>query len=89
MKIIKEYVPTQKIIILRSNTYASNLQYFLNLLDEARKDFPQIDLKPEDIEIVHYGGRHYRRTFGIEFRNDKEVEVPEEYFRNRKTELVL
>lgn len=66
MKIIKEYCQAGKRCIIRTDTYVSTLQHFLDLLEEARQDFP--DLKPEDVEIKHYGGIRYAGTYGIEFK---------------------
>lgn len=63
MDIIKEYVGNQ--VVLRSNTYANNLAYFLKLFKEANKDFTGLDEKM--IRVVKYGGQHYRHMMGIEF----------------------
>ncbi len=52
-------------IIIRSNCYGSSIGYINKLVDEAKKDFKGIDV--DSINIVHYGGRHYAGTFGIEF----------------------
>ena len=72
--------------VVRTDTYAKTLQHFLNLLAEARKDFP--DLSAREVEVVHYGGRHYRGTFGIEFSAKKD-EVPRSYGIIRNLELTL
>jgi endonuclease III-like uncharacterized protein len=89
MTIIKEilrYTPekqTQPVsmyqhrIVVRSNTYGSNLAHLQELFDEVKKDFPHIT--PETADIKHYGGRHYKGTYGIEFNIDIEVKVPEGY----------
>lgn len=72
MEIIKEFLKDEHdipnrtgVCVIRTNTYAKNIQYFNELHSVAIRDFPT--LKPETIEVVHYGGIHYKRTFGIEF----------------------
>lgn len=52
-------------IIIRSLRYGSSIGYFNKLVEQAKKDFPNINV--ESIEVVQYGGRHYARTYGIEF----------------------
>lgn len=65
MKIIKEYCPEARTCILRTNTYANTLQHINMLVEEAKKDFP--NLLDESIVIVKYAGISYARTYGIEF----------------------
>lgn len=55
--------------LIRTNCYSSMLDHFLWLLEEAKKDFPE--LKPEDVEIKEYGGRSFAGTFGIEWTMDR------------------
>ena len=52
-------------IILRSMYYGSRFGHINKFIEEAKKDFPGIDV--DSIEIVQYGGRHYKGTFGVEF----------------------
>ncbi|MDO8599326.1 MAG: hypothetical protein Q7S02_04410 [bacterium] len=51
--------------VIRTDTYASSVAHFQLLLEEARRDFPA--LEPKDAEVIHYAGRRYSGTFGIEF----------------------
>jgi hypothetical protein len=53
------------------------LSFFLGLFDEAVADFPSLVQK--DVAIVHFGGRHYSGTFGIEFDAPSLEAVPEAY----------
>lgn len=53
------------IFILRKNTYSSTLAKFLELYNEARKEFP--NLQTDEVRVVHFGGERYKYTFGIEF----------------------
>jgi hypothetical protein len=61
------YKSTQDCTIfsIRTNYYASDLEYFLNLFEIAKKDFPE--LKEEDVKFVHYGGQRIKGIFGLEF----------------------
>jgi hypothetical protein len=75
MEIIKEY--RDCIVVLRTKTYAKTLGYFVELFNEAKKDFPQLD--PDNVQVVKYGGRYYKGTMGIEFEivGDKPVDYRE------------
>ncbi len=73
--------------VIRTDTYAHSLDHMLKLFDVAKKDFP--DLKPEDVEVVHYGGQCYAKTHGLEFDNPKGTTVPEEYKTIRQLEFTL
>jgi hypothetical protein len=75
-------------VIIRTNTYASTFAHFQMLFDEVKKDFPT--LIPESANIVHYGGRHYKGTYGIEFKiNEFEIPVPAEYKEVSSVEFAL
>lgn len=63
--IIKEFYADENICILRLDHYGRQLSHVMELVLEARKDFPT--LKDEDITTVVYGGNYYSRTIGIEF----------------------
>lgn len=76
--IIKEYCKLRAHLmdqpirfILRREDYSHRLNKIIELYDEARRDFPNLPLA--DVEIVQYGGRRYRRTFGIEFTLDTPI----------------
>lgn len=75
MRIIKER--TEKHCVLRTESYSHTLAHIEMLFEEAKKDFPS--LKPEDVELVYYGGERYARTNGIEFIVPNGAPVPEEY----------
>mgnify|MGYP001585527110 CR=1 FL=1 len=79
--------PYQPRIIIRTNTYGSNFAHFKMLFDEVKKDFPFIT--PEKADIKHYGGRHYKGTYGIEFNIDSEVKVPDAYKPIHEVEYTL
>lgn len=64
-------------IVIRTNTYGSNFAHFQKLFNEVKKDFPHIT--PEIADIFHYGGRHYKGTYGIEFNIDIAIKVPDGY----------
>lgn len=77
---------TSAICIIRLDHYGHSAQVFKDLVDEVLKDFPEFPL--EEISIAHYGGSHYRRTYGVEFRVDV-ANVPSTYERVLTTELRL
>lgn len=76
MDIIKEHVKNENgaRCIIRTNTYAKSFGHFCMLVNEARKDF---DVADEEVDVVHYGGQSYARTFGIEFNTTQQI--PEAY----------
>lgn len=76
MQIIKEFCPKYNSFILRTQTYAHTLSHFEYLFAVARNDFP--GLSKNDVEIIHYGGKTYKRTFGIEFVI-YDIDVPNDY----------
>jgi hypothetical protein len=70
MKIIKEFCKAADVCVIRTDSYAHNLEHILNLCSEASRDFPE--LEPDMIQVVQYGGDRYARTFGIEFHPGKQ-----------------
>ncbi len=74
--VIKEYCPSVGKVVVRSSMYAHSLQYLLDLLGEAQEDFPT--LSADSVTVVHFSGRHYKGTFGIEFGAQAE-DVPSHY----------
>lgn len=80
MNIIKEYCPSAKTVVIRSDSYGSSMSYIQKLLNEARKDF---DVNLDTCTVVHFGGERYANTFGIEFPAD---DAPEEYIRINQLE---
>ncbi len=89
MDFIKEYQPVVEQFpgrcVIRTNTYCKNFSHICFLVAEAKKDFP--DLKDNLIEIAHYGGQHYKGTFGIEFTPTGEV--PDSYEKISELEFTL
>jgi hypothetical protein len=51
--------------VIRTNCYGSRLSTFNKLATIAKETYPM--LTDDDIEIVHFGGDRYARTYGIEF----------------------
>ena len=72
MNFIKEAFPTTVEgqpgfrYVLRTNTHGHSLAFFKRLQREIFRDF-NCEIPEDELEIVHYGGRSYRGTFGIEF----------------------
>lgn len=76
-EIIKEYCKQEKghRFILRLPHYGHSLYQIMSLYQEAGKDFGTLD--SQKVDVVQYGGKVYKRTFGIEFNSM--VEPPEGY----------
>lgn len=75
MQLIKERCG--RVGIIRTNTYSRDLDYFVYLFEEAKKDFPNLSFY--DVAIVHFGGVRYKGTWGIEFTVDLLNPVLEKY----------
>lgn len=73
--------------IVRAQTYAHDLEHIQYLVEEARLDFPL--LQDREIEIVHYGGKRYARTYGIEFEVPVTTRIPDWYTPVAEVELTL
>lgn len=85
-EIIKEYCEGSGVVVLRESAYGSSLKKFLRLWEEFKKDFPNLNVNEDrDVEIKHYGGRYYAKTFGLEINIGKNSYVPEFY--NRISQL--
>lgn len=63
---------SEKKFILRTNTYAHSLSHLNLLFAEAKKDFALVD-----VEVVHYAGRRYAKTLGIEFSST--ADAPDDF----------
>ena len=74
---IKEYCPESQTAVIRAGHYGSKLAMFIQMFQKALEDFPS--LSTQDVEVVRYGGKHYAKTFGIEFKVGHYA--PEEYTR--------
>lgn len=85
--IIKEYFEgkTAFVIVIRESSYGSKFDKFERLFSIAKEDFPE--LRSSDVEIVHFGGKYYARTFGIEFESN--IIPSEEYSRISSLEYKL
>lgn len=86
MDIIREYVQNggRVACVIRANVYTSTLSHFMKLFEEAKRDFP--DLEAGDVEVKHYAGERYSRTFGIEFSRPVGTIIPNAYFRRESLE---
>lgn len=89
MTIIKEFVRTTTgvIIILRTRTYGSSLQYLNGLYRVALRSFPGIE--QQNVNVIQYGGERYKRTFGIEFFVPPGTEIPADYEERDNAEVEL
>lgn len=85
IKLVKEYCSDAKTCVIRTTTYNHTAKYFKKLITEAKKDFPL--LADNNISIIHYGGRIYKGTFGIEFPVNEEPK--EDYLKIKELELSL
>lgn len=85
MDIIREHCKQR--CIVRTDTYASTLGHLEMLFAEARNDFP--GLVQDRVEIVHYGGRSYARTYGLEFDVEPTQRIPDSYKAVQEVELKL
>lgn len=63
-------------IIIRTNCYTSMFSHFVMLKSVLDTDFPDIDADPE---VIQYGGRRYKGTFGLEVIVPQGTAVPDEY----------
>ncbi len=72
--VIKEFCPSSNRAVIRTETYGSSVGKIELLMNFAMSDFP--GLSKWDIEVVQFGGQHYKRTFGIEF---PAASAPEDY----------
>lgn len=68
-------------VVLRTDSYGNSLAFFDYLFAEAKKDFP--NLERENVQVTHYAGTRFARTFGIEF---KATNIPSGYDRIRELE---
>ena len=74
-------------VILREDNYDSRLSKFLELFEAAKSDFPFIS--ESDINLVHYGGDRYKRTFGLEFSVPDSTSIPDIYVEIHSLEMTL
>lgn len=64
---IKEFIRVSNgnHVVIRNETYRSQLNGFEKLFEIAKTDFPS--LNSSDVTVVHYGGKRISGYFGIEF----------------------
>lgn len=97
-QIIREFVPKDPSValsagrlIVRANNYGCSLKKFDELFhvmaDDAATFEPPIELDREDVEVVHYGGERYSKTFGLEVNIPQGHIISPEYIRMAQTEL--
>lgn len=90
MKYIKSYVPfsdTDEVrVIIRTNTYGSDIDFFLKMAEEAQRDFPDVPFS--DMNVHHYAGVSYKGTYGIEFNTNSHC-VPSYYSKQKSVEKCL
>jgi len=85
IKLIKEYCyhefsgKTTMFFSIRTKFYDNSVLYFMELLDELRKDFPDIVINPKHVEALEYGGDTYRGQRGIEIKLPDDVLIPADY----------
>ena len=81
IKIIKEHVVNEKNktihFIIRTKLYDDSVQYWLDLVEIAKQDFPKLDLSK--VKSVVYGGDSYKGTRGIEFLIGEPFKILDEY----------
>ena len=82
-RFIREFATLCDTAIVRSRSYCHSIYHIKSMAAVLQKDFPE--LTEHDIEIVHYGGRHYSGTMGAEAKVIIS-EIPEEYFRKESVE---
>ena len=76
-KIEKRY--NGSLCTLNYYNYNRSLETVLNLVQEARKDFPLLENKDFNIQIL--SGNRRKSMLSIEFYIPEDSEVPESYFR--------
>lgn len=96
-KILKEFAPNNPDValsagrlIVRTYNYGSSLAKFDELFDVVAADamtfVPPIELSREEVEVAHYAGERYARTFGLEVSIPEGHSIPAEYSRIQQTE---
>lgn len=73
--------------VVRADTYNGTFAHVERLVAAAREDFPE--LESDRIEVVKFGGQHYKRTVGIEFDIQDGQAVPPTYQPISSMEFIL
>ena len=85
VKLIKEYCyhefsgNTTMFFSIRTKYYDNSILYYMELLDELKKDFPDIVINPKHVKALEYGGNTYRGQRGIEVKLPNDVLIPADY----------
>ena len=77
MHYIKVFGEKQCRVSIRTDHYGSTLAKFLDLFKQLKKDFPAA--RPDQVEIVHYGGERFKHIWGIEYTVKNAESVPSSY----------
>lgn len=99
-QIIKEFYPRDREealstgrMIIRANNYGSSLVKFDEMYEIMAADAltfePPIELDREDVEVVHYAGERYKRTFGLEVSIPQGHTIPADYSKIRQPEFLF
>ena len=91
-KVIREYCEMGEsgkmcILMFASGQYLHTLDRFLDLVDIAKKDFPELEIESNQIRIEKYGGDRRSNMWGIEFLVGHAT-PPEAYQKIETIELV-
>lgn len=80
-------------LIVRAENYGNRLSKFDELFAVMAADAlqfePPLQLDREDVEVVHYAGSMYKRTFGLEVNIPKGVIVSNKYTQVSQQESLL
>lgn len=72
-------------LVIRSRNYGDTLGYFDQLFaameEVASNCEPPLGLDRDDVEVVHYGGRFYKNTYGLETYIPLGIKVPDDCIR--------
>jgi hypothetical protein len=80
-------------LVVRTATYSSRIPHFNRLFEvmceigEAME--PPVEFEDTYPDVVHYGGRHYKGTYGLEASIPADVSVPESVDRRVSAEYTL
>jgi hypothetical protein len=82
---IKVFARNQSRVSIRANHYGSSLAHFKAMFAELKKDFPAA--RPDQIEVVLYGGSTFKDMWGIEYDVKNSSAVPASYVRWNNLEI--
>lgn len=67
------------LITIRKNCYKSGIDFLNEMAEEQRKDFPSVHFLNDKQKVVHFAGRCYAKTWGIEAKIPEGTPIPEGY----------